>query len=73
MLFLTKIVAPPQILCKKVVFFEPHWDIAPNMYKISIPAIWNVIWGQTNLFLILDRPPNPLNQKDQDSKIWIFD
>ena len=43
------------------------------MCRISIPAIWDVIWGQINLFPTSDRPPNPLSRKDRDSKNWIFD
>ena len=43
------------------------------MCIISIPAIWNVIWAQTNPLLASDRPPNPLSRKDRDSKNWIFD
>ena len=33
-----------------------------------IPAIWDVIWGQTNRFPSLDRPPNPFSSKDRLSK-----
>ena len=42
-----------------------HWDYIANMCRISIPAIWDVIWGQTNLFPTSDRPPNPLSRKDR--------
>ena len=45
---------------------------SPYMCRISIQAIWDVIWGQTNLFLILDRPPNTLIRKDRLSKKNIF-
>ena len=38
-----------------------------------IPAIWDVIWGQTSLFPSLDRPLNTTSQKYQDSKKIIFD
>ena len=37
-----------------------------------MPAIWDVIWGQTNPFLILDRPPNTLSPKDRLSKEILF-
>ena len=43
-----------------------------HMYRISIQAIWDVIWSQTNPFLILDRPPNTLSRKDRLSKKIIF-
>ena len=33
-----------------------------------IPAIWDVIWGQTNRFPSLDRPLNLLSPKDRLSK-----
>ena len=51
----------------------PHWVYIANMCRISIPAIWDVIWGQTNLFLMLYRPPNLLSRKDQSLKNWILD
>ena len=37
-----------------------------------ILAIWDVIWGPTNLFPTLDRPPNTLTPKDRLSKKIIF-
>ena len=46
-------------------------DIHPPggyMWNMDIPAIWDVIWGQTNPFPTLDRPPNILSAKDRLSK-----
>ena len=37
-----------------------------------ILAIWDIIWGPTNLFPTLDRPPNTLRPKDRLSKKIIF-
>ena len=50
----------------------PHWDYIATMCRISIAAIWDVIWGQTNLLPTSDRPPNPLSRKDQNSKNLIL-
>ena len=48
--------------------------VVRNMCRIiSILAILDVIWGQTNLFPTSDRPPTPFSRKDRDSKNWIFD
>ena len=52
--------------------FRYKCDYIASMRRISIPAIWDVIWGQTNLFLILDRFPNTLSRKDRLSKKIIF-
>ena len=38
------------------------------MLIIQTLAIWDVFWGQTNLFLTLDRPLNTLSRKDRLSK-----
>ena len=37
-----------------------------------IPAIWNVIWGLTNLFQTFNRPSNTFTPKDRLSKKIIF-
>ena len=50
----------------------PHGDYIASMCRISIPAILDVIWGQTNLFPTSDRPPNPLSRKDRNSKNLIL-
>ena len=50
----------------------PHGDYIANMCRISIPAILDVIWGQTNLFPASDRTPNPLSRKDRNSKNLIL-
>ena len=52
--------------------FSHKCDYIASMRRISIPAIWDVIWGQTNLFLIRDRFPNTLSRKDRLSKNNIF-
>ena len=51
----------------------PHGDYIVNMCRISIPAILDVIWGQTNLFPTSDRTFNPLSRKDRNSKTFDFD
>ena len=48
--------------------FQQIWHAVLNMCRISIPAIWDVIWGQTNLFLLLDRPFNHLSRKKSKFK-----
>ena len=50
----------------------PHGDYIVNMCRISIPAILDVIWGQTNLFPTSDRTSNPLSRKDRNSKNLIL-
>ena len=59
--------------CPNVIFQEIVDNVkcgrdAPCRPQVSIPAIWNVIWGQTNLFPIRNRPPNSLSPKYQASK-----
>ena len=39
---------------------------------MSIPAIWEVIWGLVDLFPSFNRPPNTLRPKDRLSKKIIF-
>ena len=39
---------------------------------MSIPAIWEVIWGLVDLFPTLNRPHNTLRPKDRLSKKIIF-
>ena len=60
---------PQWILIKRTVCWclKPFEDIL-----CSTNMIWDVIWGQTNPFLILDRPPNTISLKDQLSKNWIL-
>ena len=62
--------------CPNVIFQEIVDNVkcgrdAPCRPQVSIPAIWNVIWGQTILFPIRNRPPNFLSRKYQTSKNWI--
>ena len=47
-------------------------DIGGYMCGMVIPAIWDVIWGPTNLLLTFNRPPNTLSPKDRLSKKIIF-
>ena len=39
---------------------------------MSIPAIWEVIWGLVDLFPSFNRPPNTLRSKDRLSKNITF-
>ena len=50
--------------------FSHQGDYIASMHRISIPATWDVIWGQNNPFLTLDRPPNFLIQKDRVLKAF---
>ena len=49
----------------------PHGDYIASMCRISIPAIVDVIWGQTNLFPTSDRSPNPLSRNYRYSNLNI--
>ena len=44
-------------------------DYIASMRRISIPAIWNVIWDHTNLFPTLNQLPNTFKPKNRYSKV----
>ena len=46
------------------LLFIPSSEVIPRSVGFRINAIWDVIWDQTNLFRIPDRPPNTLSQKE---------
>ena len=70
--FFLKVFIPSSEVIPNITIIEEVNMFFTNRRRKSIPAIWDVIWGQTNLFSILDWPLNTLSRKYRLSKKWIL-